>query len=80
MNRNKVVNIEKMSVREFINHLHDLIMLSPDVIINLYKEDIDGEAFLLMARNDLAEVDLSGRYIELCCHFPTAKFVNDFFE
>lgn len=73
-------SIKSMSVMVFINYLSEIITLSPNDIITLYKEDIDGEAFLLMQKSHLSELGLLDRYVPLCNSFPTANFIDDFFD
>lgn len=73
-----VNSINSMSVREFINYLNDIIPLSPNNIINLYKESIDGEAFLLMEKKHISELGLMDKYNKLCIFFPMATFVDNF--
>jgi len=67
-------------VQKFTEKLHRLIWLSEAVMINLIREKIDEEAFLLMKKSDLAVVGLSDRYIELCCHFPEATIVDAYLD
>lgn len=52
--------------------------LSFDVIKKLFIEQIDGKAFLLMRKKDIAEMGMLDKYFQLCLLFPTAKFVDDF--
>ena len=54
------------------------IGISFKVIKNLFIEHIDGEAFLLMRKKDLASIGMLDKYSQLCLMFPMAKFVNEF--
>lgn len=78
MTNDKSSIIKQLSIIEFINYLHSCITLTNEVKMKLLSEQIDGDAFLLMEKSDLSEVNLYDRYIELCYHFPMANFVNDF--
>ncbi len=72
--------IKSMTTREFITYLNEVIALSPNDIINLYKEDIDGEAFLLLEKKDLSELGMMDKYVPLCNLFPMAEMIDNFFD
>lgn len=77
MNRRpKPVNL--MNDVELVECLASYIGLTFQDIKKLFKEEIDGQAFLLMEKKDLSYLGLLDKYSQICLHFPYGKFVDGF--
>jgi len=63
---------------ELVECLSWNVGLSMKVIKNLFKEEIDGQAFLLLKKKDVSKLGMLDKYSQLCLLFPYAKFVDGF--
>lgn len=77
MNRRpKPVNL--MNDVELVECLASYIGLTFQDIKKLFKEEIDGQSFLLIDKKDLSDLGLLDKYSQICLLFPYGKFVDEF--
>lgn len=63
---------------ELVKCLYWNIGLTMKMINNLFKEEVDGKAFLLLEKKDISKLGMMNLYSQLCLLFPYAKFVDGF--